>query len=317
MKLQFLLVALVAGLVNGIYGFYCNFDRNQCEFVQRGDDKFNWIRKRGSTSSGGTGPDSDVKGRGYYMYIEASRKRKGYNAKLEINPDLPGGKTCMSFFYHMRGGYRQMGTLRVLINDKQVFQKSGNQGSNWIKAEITFDGRVSSVVFEGIVGPGHQSDIAIDEVKIGMCGDGGGDGATAEPPPPEPGTTALPPPQTPAPPSGTCGFRPSTRIVGGEDASPGAWPWQAMLRWSPTGSVFCGGSLVAPQWVATASHCVKGSEAGSIYIRLGAHKRSETTGTEQDFIATKVIMHPLYHKPIGMSHDIALLKLDRPAVLTK
>lgn len=82
---------------------------------------------------------------GYYMYIEASRKKKGYNAKLEINPDLPRGKTCMSFFYHMRGGYRQMGTLRVLINDKQVFQKSGNQGSSWIKSEITFDGPVSSV----------------------------------------------------------------------------------------------------------------------------------------------------------------------------
>lgn len=32
------------------------------------------------------------------------------------------------------------------------------------------------VVFEGIVGPGHQSDIAIDEVKIDKCGDGGGDG---------------------------------------------------------------------------------------------------------------------------------------------
>lgn len=51
--------------------------------------------------------------------------------------------------------------------------------------------------------------------------------------------------------------------------------------------------------------------------RLGAHKQSEMTGTEQDFTASKVIMHPAYHKPIGMSHDIALLKLDRPAVLTR
>ena len=28
-------------------------------------------------------------------------------------------------------------------------------------------------------------------------------------------------------------------------------------------------------------------------------------------------MHPLYHKPIGMSHDIALLKLDRPVKVTR
>lgn len=51
--------------------------------------------------------------------------------------------------------------------------------------------------------------------------------------------------------------------------------------------------------------------------RLGVHKRTDTVGTEQDFRVTKVIMHPFYHKPIGMSHDIALLKLDRPAALNK
>lgn len=51
--------------------------------------------------------------------------------------------------------------------------------------------------------------------------------------------------------------------------------------------------------------------------RLGAHKRKEVVGVEQDFTVTKIIIHPLYHKPIGMSHDIALLKLDRPAVLNK
>jgi len=80
------------------------------------------------------------------MYIEASRKRKGDNAKLEINTGLPSGKTCMTFFYHMRGGYGQMGRLRVLINGKQVFEKSGNQGSSWLEAKITYDGRVSSVI---------------------------------------------------------------------------------------------------------------------------------------------------------------------------
>lgn len=79
------------------------------------------------------------------MYIEASRKRKGDNAKLEINPGFASEKTCMSFFYHMRGGYGQMGRLRVLINGKQVFGKSGNQGNSWLEARITSDGRVSSV----------------------------------------------------------------------------------------------------------------------------------------------------------------------------
>ena len=68
-------------------------------------------------------------------------------------------------------------------------------------------------------------------------------------------------------PVGNCGIRPSTRIVGGVDSSPGDWPWQAMLTSSPNGYVFCGGSLVAPQWLVTASHCVKGTSAGSICVR--------------------------------------------------
>lgn len=66
---------------------------------------------------------------------------------------------------------------------------------------------------------------------------------------------------------GKCGIRPSIRIVGGEDSSPGDWPWQGMLTSSPNGPVFCGGSLVAPQWLVTASHCVKRASESSIYVR--------------------------------------------------
>lgn len=47
-----------------LLGFYCDFDRSQCEFVQRKDDTFDWIRKKGPTPSGGTGPQSDVSGTG-------------------------------------------------------------------------------------------------------------------------------------------------------------------------------------------------------------------------------------------------------------
>ncbi|KAM4017459.1 chymotrypsinogen 2-like [Anomaloglossus baeobatrachus] len=44
------------------------------------------------------------------------------------------------------------------------------------------------------------------------------------------------------------------RIVNGEEAIPGSWPWQVTLQ-DNTGFHFCGGSLISDEWVITAAHC--------------------------------------------------------------
>lgn len=54
---------------------------------------------------------------------------------------------------------------------------------------------------------------------------------------------------------------PKTRIAGGKDAMPHSHPYIAcvFLYQTPTSKrfSFCGGSLIAPQWILTAAHCVE------------------------------------------------------------
>ena len=65
-----------------------------------------------------------------------------------------------------------------------------------------------------------------------------------------------------------CGTRPAgSRIVGGTQAQKDSWPWQALLAVAG-GSQFCGGSLIAEQWVLTAAHCVNGTNENQIVVRL-------------------------------------------------
>lgn len=49
------------------------------------------------------------------------------------------------------------------------------------------------------------------------------------------------------------------RIVGGEVATPGQFPYQvAILTLYPTGTGLCGGSVISTTYVLTAAHCIDG-----------------------------------------------------------
>lgn len=119
--------------------------------------------------------------------------------------------------------------------------------------------------------------------------------------------------------SGECGASVVThgRVIGGEDSVHGSWPWQVGLyNGDDNNKFFCGGSLIKPDWVLTASHCISWFIKPSDYrIRLGDWHRFYVDGTEQVRNVSKIITHPNYHRPVLVNNDVALIKLDRPVVL--
>ena len=108
----------------------------------------------------------------------------------------------------------------------------------------------------------------------------------------------------------------ATRIVGGQPTSNAAWPSLVFVfaRVDEKGGSACGGTLIAPQWVLTAGHCVVDIKAGklrpadSFVIMEGMDNLQKGDGRRM--AVDRVIAHENFVFP---RNDIALLHLAAPA----
>lgn len=140
---------------------------------------FLWTRNSGGTPSSGTGPSGAADG-SFYMYMEVSSPNyPSLDAYFE-GPcfDLTGANDAdISFQYHMLGA---PGTLRLQVStdngaswSANVWTISGDQGTNWVTANVDlsiYAGSVIKLRFHGTSGTTWQGDICVDDINVTTAG---------------------------------------------------------------------------------------------------------------------------------------------------
>ncbi|XP_046828197.1 venom serine protease-like [Vespa crabro] len=104
-----------------------------------------------------------------------------------------------------------------------------------------------------------------------------------------------------------CGWKNPSRIVGGVETGVNEYPMMAGIVSFETYLLFCGATIISPNYVLTAAHCVKQYDSSNLGIIVGEH--NVRTGNETDVtrlhMVEKIIIHPKYQTK---RNDIAVIK---------
>ncbi|XP_040110541.1 serine protease 27 isoform X2 [Oryx dammah] len=104
------------------------------------------------------------------------------------------------------------------------------------------------------------------------------------------------------------------RMVGGQNALEGEWPWQVSIQ--RNGSHFCGGSLITDRWVLTAAHCFSNTSETSLYQVLLGVLQLARPGPHAVYARVKRVESNPQYQGMASSADVALVELEAPVTFT-
>ncbi|CAL4065867.1 unnamed protein product [Meganyctiphanes norvegica] len=113
---------------------------------------------------------------------------------------------------------------------------------------------------------------------------------------------------------------PQTRIVGGNTAHYGAYPWQVEIqkynRVDESWDHQCGGTLVSDLHILTAAHCLYSWDHIKFRVIVGDHHLDHEDAKQATHTVDKWTLHPEFQDVTPYSNDIAIIKLLKPVTMS-